>query len=105
MQLPSVSVIQAGGLPLENAQIVIEAVSAGKKEVNRGGLVFIEGQEAAASGAARAPVERSLDQLASRLGGAPALRVSCFVSALNGLAGVAPLITTRFPSAAVNVVQ
>src|SRR5271168_2061899 len=27
MPLPSVSVIQAGGLPLENAQVVIEAVS------------------------------------------------------------------------------
>jgi len=42
MQLPSVSIIRAGALPLENAQVVIEAVSAGKKEVNPDGLAFIQ---------------------------------------------------------------
>ena len=79
MQLPSVSVVQVGGLPLENAQVVLEAVSAGKKEVNSGGLMFVEAQTAPS-------LEKSLDQLASRLGGAPPLRVSCFVS-LNEVSG------------------
>src|ERR1700683_3159654 len=40
LPLPSVSVVQAGGLPLENAQVVIEAVSETKKPVNPAGLSF-----------------------------------------------------------------
>jgi enamine deaminase RidA (YjgF/YER057c/UK114 family) len=87
MQLPSVSVIQAGALPLENAQIVIEAVSAGKKEVNPDGLAFIEAE--------------SLDQLSVRLAGSTALKVSCFASSFSG----ANAIAARFPSASVNLVQ
>lgn len=92
--LPSVSVVQAGGLPLENAQVVLEAVSQAKKEVNADGLMFVEAQTAAS-------LEKSLDQLASRLGGAMALRVSCFVSAIGNPA----VIPARFPSAAVDLVQ
>ncbi len=41
MPLPSVSVVLAGALPMEDAQIVIEAVSSAKKEVNPDGLTFI----------------------------------------------------------------
>src|SRR5580700_8129859 len=40
MPLPSVSVVQAGGLPLEGAQVVLEAVSQAKRDVNPGGLTF-----------------------------------------------------------------
>ena|SRR5579863_4639239 len=97
MQLPSVSVLQAGGLPLENAQVVLETVSAAKREVNPDGLMFVEAQPAAS-------LEKSLDQLASRLGGAAALRVSCFVSAMTGM-NTPGTITARFPAAAVDVVQ
>ena len=94
MQLPSVSVVQAGGLPLENAQVAIEAVSVAKKEVNPDGLTFVEAQPAAS-------LEQALDRLASRLSGKTALRVSCFVSAI----GAAGAIAARFPSAAVDLVQ
>ena len=41
LPLPSLSLIQAGGLPLEGAQVVLEAIAAGKKEVNPQGLVFL----------------------------------------------------------------
>jgi enamine deaminase RidA (YjgF/YER057c/UK114 family) len=94
LPLPSVSVVQAGALPMENAQVVIEAVSQAKKEVNAEGLVFVEAQPTAS-------IESSLDQLATRLGGAVALRVSCFVSAVAAPAAIA----ARFPSAAVDLVQ
>lgn len=94
MALPSVSVVQAGGLPLENAQVVIETVSAAKREVNPDGLTFVEPQPAAS-------IEKALDGLASRLGGAVPLRVSCFVSAINDAA----VISAKFPSSAVNLVQ
>ena len=80
MQLPSVSVVLVGRLPLENAQVAIEAVSVGKKEVNPDGLIFIE---------------------ASQLAGATPLRVTCFVSSIDR----ANSIAARFPSVPVNVVQ
>lgn len=82
MQLPSVSVIQAGALPLENAQIAIEAVSESKKQINPDGLTFVAAQV-------------SLDKLAS------AVAVTCFVSDLAS----APSLAARFPGAAVDIVQ
>lgn len=85
--LPSVSVVLAGGLPLENAQVAIEAVSAGKKDVNPDGLTFADA--------------KSADLLAAALGGSTVLRVTCYVSSLNGAGAMA----TRFPGAAVDIVQ
>jgi len=82
MPLPSVSVVLAGALPMEGAQIVIEAVSSAKKLVNPNGLTFI---------AATAP-----DQLPAQL-----LSVTCFVSSLDG----ANALAARFPGAAVDIVQ
>ena len=41
LPLPALSLIQSGGLPLEGAQVVLEAIAAGKKEVNPHGLVFL----------------------------------------------------------------
>ncbi|HWF10303.1 MAG TPA: hypothetical protein VG297_17670 [Bryobacteraceae bacterium] len=96
MDLPSVSVIQAGGLPLGNAQVVLETVSVARKEVNPSGLAYIEAQTAPSFG-------KSLDMVAAKAGGATALRVTCFVSTLEA-AGSAP-ISARFPGAAVDLVQ
>jgi hypothetical protein len=39
--LPALSLVQSGGLPMEGAQVVLEAIAAGKKEVNPNGLVFV----------------------------------------------------------------
>lgn len=94
LTLPSVSVVQAGSLPLEEAQVVIESVSLAKREVNPDGLMLVEAQTAPS-------IEQSLDQLASRLGSATALRVTCFVSDI----GTTAPMTARFPSAAVDLVQ
>lgn len=87
MMLPSVSVVLSGGLPLENAQVAIEAVSEGKRDVNPDGLGFLEAN--------------SSEQLVSRLADSVPLRVTCFVSSLAGTDAIA----ARFPSAAVDVVQ
>lgn len=87
MPLPSVSVVLTGGLPLENAQVAIEAVAVGKKDVNPDGLAFVDG--------------KSPDELAARMAGSTPLRVTCFVSSLDGAAA----IVARFPAAAVDVVQ
>lgn len=94
MALPSVSVVQAGSLPLENAQVVLETVSEGKKEVNPDGLLFVEAQSADT-------LDMSLDKLASRLGAAVPLKITCFVGEIGSPAA----ITARFPAAAVDLVQ
>src|ERR1035438_5701468 len=44
LPLPALSLIQSGGLPLEGAQVVLEAISSEKKDVNPHGLVFISPQ-------------------------------------------------------------
>ena len=87
LPLPSVSVVQVGGLPMEGAQVVLEAVSAGKREVNPGGLAFVPAQ--------------ALEQMAGALRGATPLRVTCFVKMLDNVSAIA----AQFPSAAVDVVQ
>jgi hypothetical protein len=87
MALPSVSVVLAGGLPLGDAQIVIEAVSEARKPVNASGLNFIEAEPP--------------DQLALRLAGSKPLKITCFVSSLEGAGAEARL----FASVPVNLVQ
>jgi hypothetical protein len=71
LPLPSVSVVQVGGLAMVGAQVVIEAVSEGRKEVNPDGLTFGAGSTS----------EEALH-------GATPLMVTCFVSSMQPMAGV-----------------
>src|SRR5262249_40278470 len=83
LALPSVSVVQVGGLPLENAQVALEVISSGKREVNPDGLVFIPGQTMTSpdGASATAPLlQKSLDAAAAKLNGAAPLAATCFVS-------------------------
>jgi enamine deaminase RidA (YjgF/YER057c/UK114 family) len=110
--LPALSVVQVGGLPLESAQVVIEATSVAKKEVNPNGLVFIAGQ--AASSGALGPVgplaEKALAGLgtAVRAAGSQAsdvVRGTCFLSSLDGLAKIRDLASSEYAGAVWNFVQ
>lgn len=106
--LPSVSVLQAGALTLGDAQVVLEAVSVGKKTVNQGGLMFHPAEEAIASDPAmpvRQVLRESMDQLAGKMGGKPALSVTCFVSTLDGADELWRMMAARFPGAAIDLVQ
>ena len=82
MALPSVSVVQVGGLGIEGAQVVLEAVSLAKKDVNPEGLGFVTGP---------------LEEVAKSPG---LLQVTCFAGA-GGPVDLKP----KFPGAAVDVVQ
>ena len=111
--LPSLSLIRAGGLPMEGAQVVLEAVASGKKEVNPQGLVFLPAFAATSANAtdAVAPLaSRSLEQLreAVKEAGSDAgdvLRVTCFLSSLDNLADVRKLVEAEYPRAALDYVQ
>ena len=111
--LPALSVVQVGGLPLEGAQVVMEATSVTKKEVNPQGLVFIAGQQASAPNPLE-PVfplaEKALAALrtAVKAGGSQSedvLRGTCFLSSLEGFAKVRGMVEQEYHGAAWNFVQ
>ncbi len=103
LNLPVLSTIQAGALPAEGAQVVIESIAAEKKTVNPNGLAFISGQQAK-------DVRASLTQLQSAVSAAgvepkAVLRVTCFLSALDDVATARELLRGAFPDAAENFIQ
>ena len=106
--LPSVSVLQVGALPLEDAQIVLETVSLGKKDVNKDGVTFYPAETAVATEPTmpvKELLQKSIDQLTAKMGGKPALAVTCFASELEGTQELLRMVTAAFPGAAVNLVQ
>lgn len=106
--LPSVSVLQVGGLPIEDAQIVLETISVGKKDVNPNGVTFYAAETAVAT-EPTAPLkpllQKAIDQLGAKMGVKPALAVTCFASELAGTEELLHMVTAAFPGAAVNLVQ
>lgn len=101
--LPALSVVQAGALPLEGAQVVIESVGIEKRTLNENGVAFISGQ-------AGNSVGEALDQMTKTLAtagmdGSDVLRVTCFVSSLEASRNAHGLIDAGFKEAAFNYVQ
>src|ERR1035441_5178477 len=105
LPLPALSLIQAGGLPLEGAQVVLEAIAAGKKEVSPHGLVFFSAP-IATSDSPLDPVAplaaQSLDRLKRALKRSEehtsdVVRVTCFLSSLENLAATRKLVETDYP--------
>ena len=111
--LPALSLIQSGGLPLEGAQVVLEAIAAGKKEVSPLGLVFLSAPIATSDNPLDpvAPLAaQSLDSLKRAIktaGSEPSdvVRVTCFLSSLENLAATRKLVEADYPRAALNYVQ
>ncbi len=113
LNLPVLSVVQVGALPLEGAQVVMESTVMAKKEVNEYGLVYISGQGASAAGPLD-PVlplaEQSVRRLATAVkaaGSEPGdvVRVTCFLSSLDRYADVRRLVASGYAGAALNFVQ
>jgi len=111
--LPALSLVQAGGLPMEGAQVVLEGIAGAKKELSPGGLAFISAQ-VASSGNPRDPVaplaEKSLAALRQAVAAAGAdasdvLRVTCFLSSLDNLAATRQRAQADYGRAALNYVQ
>ena len=111
--LPALSVVQVGGLPLVNAQVVIESISVARKAVNPHGLAFVSGQQERVKEplAPAAPlVERSIANLASAVRSAGSqpddvARVTCYLSTLSDINTVRASVARAFPKAAWNVLQ
>ena len=113
LPLPVLSLIQAGGLPLEGAQVVLEGIAAGKKDVNPQGLVFLSAPVAVSESPLDpvAPLAaKSLEGLKEALkaaGSEPAdvVRVTCFLSSLENLPATRKLVEAEYSRAALNYVQ
>jgi hypothetical protein len=106
--LPSVSVLQVGALPLEDAQVVLETVSIGKKEVNKDGVTFHAAETAVATEPTmpiKPLLQKAIEQLTAKMDGKPALAVTCFASELEGAKELLHMVESAFPGAAVNLVQ
>jgi enamine deaminase RidA (YjgF/YER057c/UK114 family) len=111
--LPVLSLIQAGGLPLDGAQVVLEAIAAGKKDLHPGGLAFIPAQaffSASPLDPVAPLVEQSLTRLRQAVGAAGAdasdvLRVTCFLSSLDNIAATRQLVEASYARAALNYMQ
>jgi enamine deaminase RidA (YjgF/YER057c/UK114 family) len=111
--LPVLSLIRSGGLPMEGAQVVLEAIASSKKDVNPNGLAFISAQIATSENPLDpvAPLVSNsltgLRQAVKSAGAEPAgvLRVSCFLSSLENLAASRKLVEEEYPKASMNFVQ
>jgi enamine deaminase RidA (YjgF/YER057c/UK114 family) len=111
--LPALSLIRSGGLPLEGAQVVLEAIGSSRKKLNPHGLAFVSGQTAVSAN----PLDpvgplmvQSLVSLRSAVRAAGAssgdvVRVTCFVSSLADAAASRALVEREFPRAVANYVQ
>ena len=103
LNLPALSTIQVGALPLEGAQVVLESIAVDKKTVNPNGLAFFAGQQAK-------DVRQSMRQLQTAVAAAgvkpgEVLRVTCFLSSIDDVPTARSEVAEAFPAAAANFVQ
>ncbi len=111
--LPVLSVVRAGALPMEGAQVVMEAMIAAKKAVTPGGLAFVSAFPVVSENPLdpvpplAAKTLASLRQALQAAGATPAdvLRVTCFLSSLDNFAAVRDSVATQYPRAALDYVQ
>ncbi|MBV9770501.1 MAG: RidA family protein, partial [Bryobacterales bacterium] len=101
--LPALTALQVGALPMEGAQVVIEAIGEDRKVVNPYGVAFLAGQAAPT-------VAESLGKLEAVLAAAgmqpsDALLITCFVSSLEEQRDTQSAMAASFPGAALNYVQ
>ncbi len=111
--LPTIALIKVGALPLEGAQVELEAIAEAKKDVNPAGVAFVSPTVATAEdplGPVQPLIQKSIAGLreslaAAKLAPSDAIRVTCFVSSLAGLAETRSLVEAEYPHAALDFVQ
>ncbi len=100
--LPAFSVVQAGALPLQAAQISLEVISAGRRDANPYGLGFFSAQ--IGNSVAQSASHLAAEMSKAGLQPSDALRVTCYVNSFDAAGDwKAPLAV--FSQAAVTAVQ
>jgi enamine deaminase RidA (YjgF/YER057c/UK114 family) len=96
LNLPALTTVQAGALPLEGAQVSIESIAEDKRAANAQGLAFF----------AAMPLEQAKSILKEiGIPGNRVARATCFESSIEGHEQFRTALQSAFPSAAINVVQ
>jgi enamine deaminase RidA (YjgF/YER057c/UK114 family) len=103
LPLPTLTVLQVGALETEPAQVVIEAVVATRRIVNPSGLAFFSGQTGKTYVQAVERLQESAQLAAVEPG--RILRSTCFTSRIEEAAALRAALHTKFPEAAINIVQ
>jgi len=103
LALPALTVVQVGALPLEGAQVTIEATEQDRKAVNPYGVAFLAAQPAATVAESLGKLKGEL--IAAGIEASDALLVTCFVSSLDEQHGTEQAMAASFPGAALSYVQ
>ena len=103
LNLPALSTIQGGGLPMEGAQVMLESIAEDKRAVNPNGLAFFAGQQAKDARKSVAQLEKAVSGAGVRA--EEVLRVTCFLSSLDEVQAARSALAAAFESAATNFVQ
>ena len=109
--LPALSLIRSGGLPMEGAEVVLEAVAQSRRELNPAGLAFLSALPAISANPLDPPPAREamarLAKAVQTAGAQPSdvVRVTCFFSSLDGLAATRDAVLSAYPHAAADFIQ
>ena len=103
MPLPALTVALVGALPLEGAQVVIEATEVDRKVVNPSGVAFLAAQPAPTVAESLAKLKSVL--AASGMQPSDALIVTCFVSSLDDQRDTQSSMAASFPGVPLDYVQ
>lgn len=101
--LPALTVVQVGALPLQGAQVEIEATEVDRKIVDPTGVAFLALQPASSVAESLKKLNDQLHQLG--IGSEDALAVTCFVSSLDEQRDVQSEMASAFHGAALDYVQ
>lgn len=100
--VPVVTTVQVGALPLEGAQVLLEAVGVDRKVQNEHGLMMLSGHPARRG----AEGEELLVSLRKQKVEPPAVQsVTCFLNRTDFSGEVKHRLLSTFPNASINVVQ
>ena len=108
LPLPVVGLLQVGALSLDGAQVALEAIAEDRGHTpNPHGLDWVEPQQSVkplTETGSLAAVQPLVESVANEFRG-EVVAVTCFLSSLEGIAGVDALLASRFPAASRTTVQ
>ncbi len=94
--MPALTTVQAGGLPLDGAQVVIESIAVERKTVNPHGVALLRAM----------PLEQVESTLAGLgLTGRRVIRATCYLASLDAHSQSRAAVEAAFPGAAIQLVQ
>ncbi len=107
LPLPALSILQIGALPLEGAQVQIEAIAEDRKPINLNGVAWLSGKlvtkSLGESGDVNAVQPLLIESMAALNG--DLLALTCFVSSLDNAIDLDRAMAAKFPNAARTLLQ